>query len=156
MFRQATDAAANPRTVSRMITENIRKIRDLRIKKLTIIKTSAALFAGITFGICFAIYVSLVIAQHLNEIWLETGNPFEGQEFNIASILVPIPPEIFENNFILIFFVLMIHSFMLATTIRVLRGSHKLASLLYFVIFAWIVAGTAVTVNLVLSGSLTI
>jgi len=156
MFRQATDAAANPRTVSRMITENIRKIRDLRIKKLTIIKTSAALFAGITFGICFAIYVSLVIAQHLNEIWLETGNPFEGQEFNIASILVPIPPEIFENNFILIFFVLMIHSFMLATTIRVLRGSHKLASLLYFVIFAWIVTGTAVTVNLVLSGSLTI
>ena len=31
MFREATYAAANPRDVARMITENIRKIRDLRI-----------------------------------------------------------------------------------------------------------------------------
>ncbi len=36
MFRESTYAAANPRHASRMIAENIRKIRDLRIKKLTI------------------------------------------------------------------------------------------------------------------------
>ena len=45
MFRQATSAAANPRTVSRMITENIRKIRDLRVKKLAIVRTTSALLA---------------------------------------------------------------------------------------------------------------
>ncbi|MEA3457515.1 MAG: type II secretion system F family protein, partial [Candidatus Thermoplasmatota archaeon] len=49
MFREATYAAANPRETSRMITENIRKIRDLRVKKMAIINTSTALFAGITF-----------------------------------------------------------------------------------------------------------
>ncbi|MCK5258234.1 MAG: hypothetical protein KAJ69_01845, partial [Thermoplasmatales archaeon] len=53
MFREATYAAANPRKASRMIAENIRKIRDLRIKKMAIVNTSTALFAGVTFGISF-------------------------------------------------------------------------------------------------------
>jgi len=76
MFREATYAAANPRRVSRMISENIRKIRDLRVKKLTIVNTSIALFAGITFGISFAIYISLIIGRHLNEVIQATGDPF--------------------------------------------------------------------------------
>jgi len=39
MFREATYAAANPRKTAKMISENMRKIRDLRVKKLTIINT---------------------------------------------------------------------------------------------------------------------
>ena len=156
MFREATYAAANPRNVAKMITENIRKIRDLRVKKLMIIKTSISLFAGITFGIAFCIYVSLIIARHLNTI-LQTGmagRPFEGTTINMGAILSTVPPEVFNNSFIMIFIVLIIHSFMLAITIRTLQGSHILITLLYFVSFVWIVAITATATGTLLGGLL--
>ncbi|RLF35516.1 MAG: hypothetical protein DRM99_04485 [Thermoplasmata archaeon] len=155
MFREATYAAANPRKVSRMIAENMRKIRDLRVKKLTIVNTSIALFAGITFGISFAIYVSLIIGRHLNTIMQETGNPFAGTEINIGvTLLHYINPNVYNNNFIIVFFVLVIHCFMLATTIQLLRGSHRLLILLYFVPFVWVVAITSYIVEVVFGGML--
>lgn len=155
MFRESTYAAANPRHASRMIAENIRKIRDLRIKKLTIINTSIALFAGITFGISFAIYVSLIIGRHLNEIMIETGNPFEDmQQINMGALLHTVPPEVYNNNFIIIFTVLVVHCFMMAITIKTLRGSHKYLTLLYFVPFVWVVAITSFGVELALGGYL--
>jgi flagellar protein FlaJ len=147
MFREATYAAANPRKVSRMISENMRKIRDLRVKKLTIVNTSIALFAGITFGISFAIYVSLIIGRHLNTIMQESGNPFGGTEINVGTLLHFVSPERYELNFLIIFFVMVIHCFMLAMTLRLLRGSHKLLTLLYFVPFVWVVAITSFIVD---------
>jgi len=157
MFREATFAATNPRNVSRMISENIRKIRGLRLKKLTIVNTSIALFAGITFGISFAIYVSLVIGKHLNEVLQETGDPFSGVEGLSGiggSILNYIPPELYDLNYIIIFFVLVIHCFMLAYTIRLLRGSHKITTLVYFVPFVWVVSITSYVVETAFSGML--
>lgn len=156
MFRQSTNAAANPRTVSRMITENIRKIRDLRIKKIAIVKTTSALFAGITFGISFSIYISLVVARHLNSILItsQAGKPFEGTTINVGTILTTVSPQVFTNNFLLIFVVLIAHSFILGLTIRSLRGSHHLVTFFYFVPFAWIVAITATFVDVGLKGFL--
>jgi flagellar protein FlaJ len=156
MFRQATAAAANPRTVSRMIAENIRKIRDLRIKKLAIVRTTSALLAGITFGIAFSIYISFIVARHLNSILItsKAGQPFEGTSIDVGSILTTVPPEIFTQNFFLIFVVLLIHSFLMGITIRSLRGSHILVSLFYFIPFAWIVAITSVAVDIGLRGYL--
>ena len=155
MFREATYAAANPRKVSRMISENIRKIRDLRIKKLTIVNTSIALFAGITFGIAFSIYISLIIGRHLNTVMGEIGDPFENVErINIPALLNFIPPDIYNQNFIIIFFVLLIHCFMMAVTLRLLRGSHNLVILLYFVPFVWVVAITSYVVEVGFGGML--
>ena len=155
MFREATYAAANPRKVSKMIADNIRKIKDLRHKKLTIINTSIALFAGITFGISFAIYVSMVIGRHLNQIMIETGNPFEGTRMgDVGTILYTVPPELYDHNFIVIFIVLIIHSFLISLTIKTIRGSHKYVTLLFFVPFVWVVAITSVTVQTFLGGML--
>ena len=156
MFRQATAAAANPRTVSRMISENIRKIRDLRVKKFAIVRTTSAMLAGITFGISFSIYISFIVARHLNSILLNSsaGHPFEGTTIDVGSILTTVPPEVFTQNFFLIFLVLLVHSFLMGLTIRSLRGSHILVSLCYFIPFAWIVAITAVAVDVGLRGYL--
>ncbi len=155
MFREATYAAANPRDVARMITENIRKIRDLRIKKHAILKTTTSLFAGITFGMALSVYTSLLIVQHLNEIWLQAGNPFENISFiNIGPIVSVIPQSTLASISNMVFFVLVIHSLILSFTIKVLRGSHRLIVPLYFVPFVWIVAITSVAVNFLLSSYL--
>jgi flagellar protein FlaJ len=155
MFREATYAAGNPRTVSRMISENIRKIRGLRFKKLTIVNTSIALFSGITFGISFAIYISLVIGRHLNTIMMETGDPFQSVErINIGALLHFVQPEIYNQNFLIVFFVLVIHCLMMALTVQILRGSHRLITLLYFVPFVWIVAITSYIVEIGFGGML--
>ena len=156
MFRQATNAAANPRTAARMVSENIRKIRDLRVKKMAIVNTTAALFGGITFGIGFSVYTSLVIARHLNTIMLESmaSHPFEGTTIDVGAILSTVPPDVFTNNFIIIYLVLIIHCFMLALTIRTLRGSHLLMTLFYFVPFVWVVAITGVFIDIGLGGYL--
>ena len=155
MFREATYAAANPRNVARMITENIRKIRDLRIKKHAILKTTTSLFAGITFGMALSVYTSLLIVRHLNEIWLQAGNPFENISFmNIGPIVSVIPQSTLASISNMVFFVLVIHSLILSFTIKVLRGSHRLIVPLYFVPFVWIVAITSVAVNFLLSSYL--
>lgn len=156
MFRQATAAAANPRTVSRMITENIRKIRDLRVKKLAIVRTTSAMLAGITFGISFSIYISFIVARHLNSILLSTnsGDPFAGTPIDVGAILTTVPPEVFTQNFFLIFIVLLAHSFLMGLTIRSLRGSHFIVTFFYFIPFAWIVAITSAAVDIGLRGYL--
>ena len=155
MFREATFAAANPRKVSRMISENMRKILDLRVKKHSIVNTSISLFAGITFGISFAIYVSLVISRHLNNMIIKTGDPFSGLEnINMGTLLFTVPPETYEFILLIIFAVLVIHCFLLAYTLKSIRGSHKYIAFLYFVPFVWIVSITSFAVQMFLSGML--
>jgi flagellar protein FlaJ len=160
MFREATYAAANPRKVSRMIAENIRKIRDLRVKKLSIINTTAALFAGITFGIAFCIYISLVIGRYLNDMMIQTGNPFNTEGMNsvgtgLGGLLNTVPPYVYANSFIIIFLVLVVHCFLMSITLRTMRGSHVLVTTLYFVPFVWIVAITSLIVDIFIKGILT-
>jgi len=156
MFREATYAAANPTKVTKMIAENMRKILDLRKKKFSIVSTSIALFGGITFGISFAIYVSLVISRHLNDIVLETGDPFSNLEgINIGTLLYTVPPETYDFILLIIFLVLCIHSFILAFTIKMVRGSHTYLTFLYFIPFVWIVALTSFVVDIFIKGMLT-
>ena len=157
MFREATYAAANPRKTAKMISENMRKIRDLRVKKLTIINTSIALFAGITFGIAFSIYISLIIGQHLNNIVGQTASSAQTEataEIG-ANILSYIPPEMYVNTFIIVFIVLIIHCFILSLTLKAMRGSHSYVIFLFFIPFVWIVAITSFVVQIFLSGMLT-
>ena len=156
MFRQATSAAANPRRVSQMIAENVRKIRDLRVKKFSVINTSAALFGGITFGIAFSVYTSLVIARHLNTILIAGmgGDPFAESSVDIGAILSTVPPEVFTHNFIIVFIVLVIHCLLLSFTLRVLRGSHPYITFIYFIPFVWIVAITGSFLDISLGGYL--
>jgi archaellum biogenesis protein FlaJ (TadC family) len=86
---------------------------------------------------------------------IQTGNPFENiQQINIPALLNVVPPEIYDQNFLIIFFVFVIHCFMMAFTLRLLRGSHKLVTLLYFVPFVWIVAITKVVVEVGFGGML--
>jgi flagellar protein FlaJ len=156
MFRQSTAAAANPRTVSRMIAENIRKIRNLRFKKFSVINTSMGLFGGITFGIAFSVYTSLLIAQHLNNMLQEglSGDPFSTTNIDLGALLSSVPATVFSNNLIIIFIVFTLHCFLLALTIRTMRGSHILLTLLFFVPFVWIVAITSWGVYFFLGGYL--
>lgn len=123
---------------------------------MSIVNTTAALFGGITFGIVFSVYTSLVVARHLNTIMLESmaSSPFEGTTIDVGAILSTVPPEIFTNNFIIIFLVIIIHCFMLALTIRTLQGSHILMTLFYFVSFVWVVAITGVFIDIGLGGYL--
>jgi len=152
MFREATYAAANPRSVSRMISENMRKIRDLRVKKLTIVNTSIALFIGITFGISFAIYVSLIIGENLNKMIPDTPEILTSNIDVGTNLLYSVDPGVYNNNFILIFIVMVIHCVMLAFTLRMLRGSHKYVALLYFVPLVWVVAITSFVVRVGFGG----
>jgi archaellum biogenesis protein FlaJ (TadC family) len=56
-------------------------------------------------------------------------------------------PAIFANNFIIIFIVMVIHCVMMALTLRLLRGSHKYVTFLYFVPLVWVVAITSFVVR---------
>ncbi|RLF58581.1 MAG: hypothetical protein DRN27_04990 [Thermoplasmata archaeon] len=156
MFRESTYASANATRVTRMISENLRMILDLRKKKFAISNTTVALFGGITFGISFSIYVSLVISRHLNTIVAETGDPFSNMEgIDIGTLLYTVPPETYDFILIVIFAVLMAHSFILSYTIKTIRGSHNYLTFLYFIPFVWIVAATSFVVEIFVAGMLT-
>jgi archaeal flagellar protein FlaJ len=156
MFREATYAAANPTRVTKMIAENLRKIHDLRKKKYSITNTTIALFGGITFGISFSIYVSFVISKHLNAIVTETGDPFSNLEgIDIGALLHTVPPEAYDYILIVIFLVLIAHSFILSYTVKVIRGSHFYLTFLFFVPLVWMVAATSWVVEHFVGGMLT-
>jgi flagellar protein FlaJ len=149
IFREATFSAANPRIASNMIAENMRKIKHLRFKKFAILKTAGALFYAITVGITLAIYVTLVISMHMNNITAGIGDPFLAAGLTTPIIQV-ISQETLSNAFMTVFFVLLIHCFILSYTIKVLRGGHKYITLFHFVPLVWIVAliSTGVTIGL--------
>ena len=147
IFREATYAAANPRITSGMITGNMRKIKNLRFKKLTILKTTNALFYAITLGITLTIYVTLVISRHMNNIIAGIGDPFESVGIDMP-ILQAISEEIISNTFMAVFFVLIIHCFIISFTMKVLRGGHKYITLFHFVPMVWIVAVIGVVTNI--------
>jgi flagellar protein FlaJ len=153
IFREATFAAANPRKTGRMITENMRKIKDLRHKKLTILKTSNALFYAITLGISLTIYITLIIARHMNTITSEIGDPFSSIGVDL-QILQPVPEETIASTFVISFFVLVIHCFIIAYTMKVLRGGHKFIALFHVVPLVWIVAVIGVVTNIGLTSFL--
>jgi flagellar protein FlaJ len=155
IFREATFAAANPRLTANMVTENMRKIKNLRFKKFTILKTGTALFYAITLGITLTIYVTLVISRHMNTITEAAGDPFETVGIEMP-ILQPIPEEAISTAFIIVFFVLIIHCFLIAYTIRVLRGGHKYITLFHFVPLVWIVAIIGVGINIGLTEFLSV
>jgi flagellar protein FlaJ len=150
MFREATHSAANPSAVAKMIAENMRKIKNLRYKKLTVLKTTNALLYGITLGITLTIYVTLIIGRHMNDITAGIGDPFESIGVSMV-ILQPIPENIFTNAFTIIFLVLVIHCFIIAMTLKVFRGGHKFITLFHFVPLVWIVAVIAVATDIGLS-----
>jgi len=83
-------------------------------------------------------------------------DPFENiEKANIPGFLNFIPPDIYNQNFIIIFIVLIIHCLMMAFTLRLLRGSHNYLTFLYFVPFVWIVAITSFIVEVGFGGMLT-
>ena len=96
------------------------------------------------------------MARHLNSILItsKAGNPFEGTTIDVGAILTTVPPEVFTQNFFLIFMVLIAHSFLMGLTIRSMRGSHFLVTFFYFIPFAWIVAITSAAVDIGLRGYL--
>jgi len=153
LFREATYAAANPRRTSNMIIENMRKIKNLRFKKLTILKTSNALFYAITLGITLTIYVTLVIARHMNDITAGIGDPFEsvGVEMPILQV---VSEEVMSTTEMVTFFVLLIHCAIIAFTIKALRGGHKFITLFHFIPLIWIVAVVAIGTTFGLSSFL--
>jgi flagellar protein FlaJ len=146
MFREATKAAANPRKAAGMITENMRKIKNLRFKKLTILKTTNALFYGMTIGIAVTIYVTLVISRHMNMMTAGIGNPLADVGVDLV-ILQAIPERTISSAFIIIFFVLVVHCFIIAYTMKVLRGGHKFLTFFNFVLLVWSVAAIAVGIE---------
>ena len=65
-------------------------------------------------------------------------------------ILQPILEESISTAFIIVFFVLLIHCFIIAFTMKVLRGGHKYIILFHFVLLVWVVAiiGTGINIGL--------
>ena len=148
IYREATLAAANPRITGNVITENFRKIKNLRFKKLTVLKTTNGLFYGVTFGVALTLYVALVISKHMADLG-EKANV--GGTLGTIGIDIPLFGEVsasdIEFMFLLIFIVLVIHCAIIAVTIKVLSGSHKLIALLHVVPLVWIVSLSAVFTN---------
>jgi len=143
IYREATYAAANPRITGNVINENLRKIKNLRFKKLTILKTTNGLFYGVTFGITLTLYVALVISKHIST--LTAGMPAISETLGLdLNILEPIPAGEIFIKFLIIFIVLIIHCAIISVTIKVLSGSHKYITLLHVVPLVWIVALSAV------------
>jgi len=150
MFRESTFSAANPRKAAGMITENMRKIKNLRFKKLTILKTTNALFYGMTVGITLTIYVTLVISRHMNMMTAGIGNPLGDVGVDL-QILQAIPETTISSAFIIIFLVLVVHCFIIAFTMKILRGGHKFIIFFNFVPLVWSVALIAVVTEISLS-----
>ncbi|RLF48587.1 MAG: hypothetical protein DRN19_06390, partial [Thermoplasmata archaeon] len=81
----------------------------------------------------------------------EASQPLENlQQIDIGAILNTVPPQTFSNMYILIFLVLIVHSLILALTIRTLRGSHIMITPLYFVPMVWISSLTGFVVKTVI------
>jgi archaellum biogenesis protein FlaJ (TadC family) len=82
----------------------------------------------------------------MNMMTAGIGNPLADVGVDLV-ILQAIPERTISSAFIIIFFVLVVHCFIIAYTMKVLRGGHKFLTFFNFVLLVWSVAAIAVGIE---------
>ncbi|CAB3289790.1 Flagella accessory protein J [Methanocaldococcus lauensis] len=146
IFSRCIYFGGDPKIAANIISNNFRKIVQLRKSKYQTVQQFIGIIYGLGGGLALALFASLGVAKMINEIYSSLSIPE-----TVVQILHVIPIQSSGLLEYIIFGTLIVYSAISGILIKILDGGHKYAALLHFVIILWICAIVAYVTKLLVS-----
>ncbi len=135
MFVESVHLGSDPGKVGNIIADNFSRIFTLRKYKFQQTSSFVGIVYGLTAGIAFSMAMSFGIADVMNKMYtkLQVDLPSSA----LSGILYTAPEASLQQVSLVIFAILVIHSFFSSLLIRIIDGGHLLNSFPNFVFLVW-------------------
>lgn len=153
-FVESVDLGANADKAGAVVADNFDKVIRLRKRRHASVTSYVGVIYGITGGLAFSLAIAFGVLQIINQVFAT----FNVQSLNSFGIFVSQPQSSILIIEAFILAILLIHSFIAGTALKIADGGKVVHGLHHFVIMTWIVTlvmyGTLQIVKLILGGSL--
>ncbi len=153
-FVESVDLGANADKAGAVVADNFDRVIRLRKRRHASVTSYTGVIYGITGGLAFSLAIAFGVLQIINQVF----STFNVASLNSFGIFVSQPSSSITLIEAFIVAILLTHSFIAGTALKIADGGKVVHSLHHFVIMTWIVTivmyGTLQVTNLILGGSL--
>lgn len=153
-FVESIDLGANADVAGSVVADNFDKVIRLRKRRHASVTSYVGVIYGITGGLAFSLAIAFGVLQIINQVFAT----FNVQSLNSFGIFVSQPQSSILTIEAFVVAILLIHSFIAGSALKIADGGKVVHGLHHFVIMTWIVTivmyGTLQVVSLILGGSL--
>ncbi len=135
MFSRCIYFGGDAKTASEIISNNFRKIVQLRKSKYQNVQQFVGVVFGLAAGITLALYASLGVANMINYLYGSLNIPE-----TVIQIINVMPARNLRIVEYIIFATLVAYSAISGYLIKIMDGGHKYVGILHFIITLWICA----------------
>lgn len=151
-FVESVDLGADADKAGTVVADNFDRVIRLRKRRHASVSSYIGVIYGITGGLAFSLAIAFGVLQIINQVF----STFNVGSLNSFGIFVSQPSSSILLIEVFILAILLIHSFIAGTALKVADGGKIIHSLHHFVIMTWIVTivmyGTLWVTNLILGG----
>ncbi len=151
-FVESVDLGADADKAGMVVADNFDKVIRLRKRRHASVSSYVGVLYGITGGLAFSLAIAYGVLQIINKVF----STFNVSSLNSFGIFVAQPSSSMFLIEAFVIAILMVHSFIAGTALKVADGGKISHSLHHFVTMVWIVTGvmygTLKVVNLILGG----
>ena len=153
-FVESVDLGADADKAGAVVADNFDRVIRLRKRRHASVTSYTGVIYGITGGLAFSLAIAFGVLQIINKVF----STFNVASLNSFGIFVSQPSSSILIIEAFIIAILLTHSFIAGTALKIADGGKVVHSLHHFVIMTWIVTivmyGTLQVTNLILGGSL--
>lgn len=153
-FVESVDLGADADKAGTVVADNFDKVIRLRKRRHASVASYIGVIYGITGGLAFSLAIAFGVLQIINQVF----STFNVSSLNSFGIFVSQPSSSITLIEVFILAILLVHSFIAGTALKIADGGKVMHSLHHFVIMTWIVTivmyGTLQVTRLILGGSL--
>ncbi|ACV25014.1 archaellar assembly protein FlaJ [Methanocaldococcus fervens] len=146
MFSRCIYFGGEPKMAAEIISNNFRKIVQLRKSKYQSVQQFAGVIYGLGGGLALALFASLGVAKMVSDLYTSLSIPE-----TVIQILHIAPITDSKTVEYIIFGSLIVYSAISAVLIKIMDGGHNYVSLLHFVVILWICSIVAYITKLIVS-----
>lgn len=153
-FVESVDLGADADRAGTVVADNFDRVIRLRKRRHASVSSYVGVIYGITGGLAFSLAIAYGVLQIINQVF----STFNVASLNSFGIFVSQPSSEMFTIEAFILAILMVHSFIAGTALKIADGGRIIHGLHHFVIMTWIVTivmyGTLQVTKLILGGSL--
>lgn len=153
-FVESVDLGADADKAGTVVADNFDRVIRLRKRRHASVASYVGVIYGITGGLAFSLAIAFGVLQIINQVF----STFNVASLNSFGIFVSQPSSSIFLIEVFILAILLVHSFIAGTALKIADGGKVIHGLHHFVIMTWIVTivmyGTLRITSLILGGSL--
>lgn len=153
-FVESVDLGADADKAGSVVADNFDRVIRLRKRRHASVSSYVGVIYGITGGLAFSLAIAFGVLQIINQVF----STFNVASLNSFGIFVSQPSSSIVLIEVFILAILLVHSFIAGTALKIADGGKVIHGLHHFVIMTWIVTivmyGTLRVTSLILGGSL--